>query len=86
MHVEGFSLQNSEILKSYIDVENSHCWTPTQNLLVSCPDRLGEKLSLIEHKIDSRWDKTDVFDGNQSYENAKKPGTCGFEKRLLLWI
>ncbi|CAG5078896.1 Oidioi.mRNA.OKI2018_I69.PAR.g9116.t1.cds [Oikopleura dioica] len=25
---------------SYIDVENSHCWSPNHDLLVSCPDRL----------------------------------------------
>jgi hypothetical protein len=35
-------LLSSKILKkSYIDVENSHCWNPTHDLLVTCPDRLG---------------------------------------------
>ena len=73
--------------KSYIDVENSHCWNPTHDLLVTCPDRLGMS-AILQFLISLflRWYNSNVFVWTKSNENERRTWTRRSKKGLFLWI
>ncbi|CBY08702.1 unnamed protein product [Oikopleura dioica] len=65
--------------KSYIDVENSHCWNPTHDLLVTCPDRLDgtTPMCLSELRVMKTNDELELVD-------LKKDCFYGFEPEITI--